>query len=116
MLQHHSLEDSDKDRFISNEMKIMNNYDSRERYAKALIDSFNSAKDKNIFSVLKSDDDEGNSGHKSVKDLAMLLKSGVSIEQISGNDIIEISAFSPSPYEAALICKYRCRSVQKIKP
>ena len=36
-------------------------------------------------------------------DLAMQLKNIASVEQILGIDIIEISAESPSPYEAALI-------------
>ena len=43
------LHDLALDRFISNEIEIMNNYDTRERNAKALIDSFNISKEKKSF-------------------------------------------------------------------
>ena len=91
------------DRFIANEIEIMNNYDTRERNAKALIDSFNNSKEKNLFKVLKSEDNKGINGHKSLQTLTAKLEKIVSAEQIKGIDIVEISAESPSPYEAALI-------------
>ena len=91
------------DRFIANEIEVVNNYDTREKYAKALIDSFNNSKEKNLFKVIKSEEDKGLSKLKSLKDITEILKGVVSTEQISGLDLIEISAFSPSPYEAALI-------------
>jgi len=40
---------------------------------------------------------------KSLKDITEILKDVVSAEQLSGLDLVEISAESPSPYEAALI-------------
>ncbi|MCH7724706.1 MAG: polysaccharide biosynthesis tyrosine autokinase [Bacteroidetes bacterium] len=91
------------DRFIENEIEVMNNYDTRERYAIALIDSFNNSKEKNLFKVLKSEDGKGINGHKSLQTIAELLEDIVSVEQINGIDIVEISAESPNPYEAALI-------------
>ena len=90
-------------RFISNEIKVINNYDSRERYAKALIDSFDNTKDKNLFKLLKDEDGNGINGHKTIKDIAELLGDVVSAEQADGVDVVEISAESQSPYEAALI-------------
>ena len=91
------------DRFISNEIEIINNYDSRERCASALIDSFDNAKDKSLFSELKAEPGSGTNGHLDKRDIIELLKNVVKAEQVSGLDIIEISAESPSPYEAALI-------------
>jgi tyrosine-protein kinase Etk/Wzc len=91
------------DRFIANEIEIMNNYDTREMNAKALIDSFNNLKDKSLFNVLKSQDGEGVNGHKSLQTITELLEDIVSEEQVKGIDIVEISAESPIPYEAALI-------------
>ena len=91
------------DRFIANEIEVMNNYDTREKYAKALIDSFNNSKEKNLFKVIKSEEDKGLSKLKSLKDITEILKDVVSAEQLSGLDLVEISAESPSPYEAALI-------------
>ncbi len=91
------------DRFIANEIEIMYNYDTRERNAKALIDSFNNSKEKNLFNVLKSEDNKGINGHKTLQTITEELKNIVSVEQIKGIDIVEISAESPIPYEAALI-------------
>jgi tyrosine-protein kinase Etk/Wzc len=91
------------DRFIANEIEIMNNYDTREMNAKALIDSFNNSKDKSLFSVLKSQDGEGVNGHKSLQTITELLEDIVTEEQVKGIDIVEISAESPIPYEAALL-------------
>ena len=94
---------AENDRFIANEIELINNYDTREKYAKALIDSFNNSKEKNLFKVLKSEEDTGSIGHKPLKDIAGILKNVISAEQLSGLDLVEISASSPSPYEAALI-------------
>ena len=55
------------------------------------------------FKVLKAKDGKGINGHKTVKDLTELLKYIVSADQKEGLDVVEISAESPSPYEAALI-------------
>src|ERR1035438_10501436 len=39
----------ESDRFIANEIEVIENFDTRERVAKALIDTIENAKDKNIF-------------------------------------------------------------------
>ncbi len=93
------------DRFIANEIGIINKYDTREKVAKALIDSFNVSIDKTRFSVIKSNDPNVINGHKNLEDLSMALKNIVSAEQTTGTDEIEISAESPSPFEAALIAR-----------
>ncbi len=94
---------SSSDRFVSNEIEIINNFDSKERCAAALIDSFNNTKDKTLFSELRAEPGSGTNGHRDKEDIIRLLKDVVKVEQLSGLDIIEISAESPSPYEAALI-------------
>ena len=104
------------DRFIANELEVITNYDTRERYAKALIDSFNNAKDKNLFAVLKDEDGTGVDGHKTVKQITELLKYNVSAEQKEGMDVVEISAESPSPYEAALIANTCANQYKAGKP
>ena len=91
------------DRFISNEIEVIENYDTRERYAKALIDSFDNSNNKNLFPILKSEDNKGVNRHKTLVQIIDLLKDKVSVQQKEGMDIVEISAESPSPYEAALI-------------
>ena len=92
------------DRFIANELEVMKNYDTRERYADALIDSFEAnTKEDSLFSVVKSEDSSNVNGHKNLKELTEKLKNVVTAEQLSGLDIVEIKAESPSPYEAALI-------------
>ena len=97
------ISDLGSDRFIANETEIITNYDTRERYAKALIDSFDNTKDKSLFAILKSEKKANLNGHKPVKDIAEFLKNIISVGQKEGMDMIEISAESPSPYEAALI-------------
>ena len=91
------------DRFIANEIEVINNYDTREKYAQALIDSFSIAKVKDVFIILKSEEDKGLGKLRSLRDITALLKDVVSAEQLSGLDLVEISASSPSPHEAALI-------------
>jgi len=91
------------DRYIANEIGIINNYSTREKVAAALIDSFENSKSKDPFYLIKAKKDEGINGHKSVKDLADLLKNVIVVEQSPGTDVIEVSAESRSPYEAALI-------------
>jgi tyrosine-protein kinase Etk/Wzc len=91
------------DRYIANEIEIIKDYRATEKVARTLIDSFDNAKNKNLFYLLKSEENKGINGHKSVNDLTALLKDVVTVEQFPETDIIEISAESPSPFEAALI-------------
>ncbi len=90
------------DRFIANEIEIIKSYNTRERVAAALLDSVKRIKKENFFLILdqkkKSPDNI-----LPVSELAALLISNSEINQKRGLDIIEITAESPSPYEAALI-------------
>ena len=62
------------DRFIANEIEVINNYDTRERVAKALIDSFENSKTKDHFKLLKSKEGKGINGHKTIKEITKLLE------------------------------------------
>ena len=106
-----SLED---DRFIANELEVITNHDTRVRYAKALIDSFNTSKDKNYFTVIKDLDGKGINGHKTAKQLAELLKYIVLAEQRPGMDVVDLTAESPSAYEASLIANTCANQYKKI--
>lgn len=105
--------DFGSDRFIANEIEIMRTFSTRERVAQALIDSFKTNNDHNMYYVLldhKLDFTNKEKGILDVEDLAEVLKSVISIDQKRGLDIIEITAESPSPREAALIAN--CYSQQ----
>jgi tyrosine-protein kinase Etk/Wzc len=93
------------DRFIANEIEIMRSFTARQMVAVTLIDSFYRDTNKSRYFVLqdkKEHKDNSDDNVKSADDLASTL-SDVSIDQKRGLDIIEISALSPSPFEAALI-------------
>src|ERR1035437_7697963 len=85
------------DRFIANEIEVIENFDTRERVAKALIDTIENAKNKNIFNLLSlKENEKGINGHKTLIDISGLLMTKVKTEQKSGMDIVEISVESPS--------------------
>jgi len=94
------------DRFISNEIETMKNITIREQVAKKIKESFKVVDQKEKFSLILDIrdyfDDNGDS-LKSTKSLADLLMKRVDIKQKEGLDFIEVTAESPSPYEAALI-------------
>jgi polysaccharide biosynthesis transport protein len=92
------------DRFIANEIEILKSYNLRNRVAAALIDSFKAIGSQDSFYIVLSHDFNENK-KKILADhrIAELLDKIVTIEQKRGLDIIDISAESPSPYEAALI-------------
>jgi len=93
------------DRFIANEIEVMTSYTTREKVASALIDSFYNNPIPELYSeILNTDIDlfETPSSPKSIINLSNDL-AGISIDQKRGLDIVEISAESPSPFEAALI-------------
>ncbi len=91
------------DRFIANEIEIIKSYTNRERVAVAIIDSFRTSKNKNKYYLVLNHSWGEKVGLKSVDSLVILLDKKVSVEQKRGLDIIDITAESPSPYEAALI-------------
>ena len=91
------------DRFIANEIEIIKSYTNREKVAEALTDTFKTANDKDKF-YLVLQHSWGEEAHLlSVDSLAELLDKKVSVQQKRGLDIVDITAESPSPYEAALI-------------
>jgi tyrosine-protein kinase Etk/Wzc len=92
------------DRFIANEIEIMRSFTARQLVAVTLIDSFYRDPIKKKYSILldKKSNEDNENNIKSADALAITL-SDVAIDQKRGLDIIEISALSPSPYEAALI-------------
>ncbi len=93
------------DRFIANEIEIMRSFTARQMVAVTLIDSFYRDTDKSRYFILKDKKESEIKSENNVKSsdaLAMSL-SDVAIDQKRGLDIIEISALSPSPFEATLI-------------
>lgn len=114
------------DRFIANEIEIMKSYTIRENVAYSLRKSFQAgAKDSfylvlnkdlrnpNRFAFFQSDKEVAFNKLSEVPyrpdtllrndDIAALLSKTISIDQKRGLDIVEISAESPSPYEAAIM-------------
>ena len=91
------------DRFTAMEIEIINSYDTREKVAEALIDTFNLSKNKSIFNLLKSNNENSVDGHLNLEELTGLLEDISTVQQVNGIDVIQISVESPSAKEAALI-------------
>jgi len=99
------------DRFIANEIKIIQNFNTRKNIAIALIDSFNNSSNKDLFNIVK---DESGQGHKTSEHIAGILGGALSTEQVPGVDVILISAQSTSSFEAALIANTCATEYQKV--
>ncbi len=98
------FQDYGSDRFIANEIEILKSNNLRTRVAEALIDSFQTEGSKDSFYIILShdfSDKKENLLHEN--EIVKLLDKDVIVEQKRGLDIVDISAESPSPYEAALI-------------
>ncbi len=91
------------DRFIANEIEIIKSYTNRERVAEAIVDSFAVSKNRDKFYLVVNHEVSVKEVVKSIPELVKLLDNKVTVEQKRGLDIIDITAQSPSPYEAALI-------------
>lgn len=95
------------DRFIANEIEILKSYMIRERVAEALLDSFQIHKNNYDFFIVFSESNRFNGENDKEllpkSSIAGKLANAISIEQKRGLDIVEISAESLSPIEAALI-------------
>jgi polysaccharide biosynthesis transport protein len=93
------------DRFIANEIEVMKSYTTRDKVATALIDSFYTNPVTSKYYILLNNYVDLFDSPNSPKTVTSLTKSleGISIEQKRGLDIVEITAQSPSPFEAALI-------------
>lgn len=98
---------SSTDRYIANEIAVMENRTIRELVAQEVIDSFKQINQENMFDLVFYDDnslfDDEEKTLRSYKSLAGVFLSSVEIEQKDGLDFIEISVESPTPVEAALI-------------
>ncbi len=93
----------DLDRLIANEIDVMENYGTREKVAKALVDSIKNLKDKDSFPLLTTVNYDDYNKHQLINKIAEILKDHIKAEQKEGMDIVEISAESGSSNEAALI-------------
>lgn len=93
------------DRFIANEIEILESYRTRQMVALALIDSFYRDTDKERYYVLIDQELKEQGSGINLKPISTLIPelSSLKIDQKRGLDIVEITASSPSPYEAALI-------------
>ncbi len=94
------------DRFISTEIEIMKSYTIRDNVAEALIKSYKGSDKPGEFYLILDHSKfiKGTSPKLLSPDkISKLLTGDVQIEQKRGIDIVDISADSPSPYEAALI-------------
>ena len=102
------------DKFIKNEIMTITDFSIREKIAEVLIDSFKNTRNKNLFYLVKSEDGGRNNGHKPIMELAGLLGSAISADQIQETDMITISAESPSPLETAIIVNTCALEYQKL--
>lgn len=109
------FQDFGSDRFIANEIEILKSYNLRSRVAKALIDSFyhRSAGD-SFYMILNHDFSDQKGTLLDISRIARVLENSVTIEQKRGLDIIDISAESPSPFEAALIANNYAREYKNL--
>lgn len=100
------FQDFGNDRFLANEIEVLKTFNTRERVARSLVDTYNDVASKDSFYLLldfSSAFQETKARLLSVEDIAERLSSAVSIDQKRGLDIIEISAESPSSFEAVLV-------------
>lgn len=104
----------DIDRFIANEIQIIQKYNTRKNIAQALIDSFNTAENLDMFHLIKADESNNTRNHKSLEHITGILANVVSAKQVPGVDIISITAQSTSAYEAALIANVAALEYQKV--
>ncbi len=102
------------DRFIANEIKVLQNFNTRKNIALALIDSFNNTANKALFKLVRAEDDQNSNLPKTPEHLAGVLGGSISAEQVPGVDVLMISAQSPSAYEAALIANTSAHEYQKV--
>jgi tyrosine-protein kinase Etk/Wzc len=111
------FQDFGQDRFVMNEIEVLKSYRVRYKVAQLLADSAQLNKFKGIFSSILVEQIGINTKNyklKSAQDIASTLVRNVTIDQKRGLDIIEISAESISPVEAALIVNCYAKSYHEI--
>ncbi len=100
------------DRYITSEMGIISNFATRLKIAKALVDSFEVSRNKDMLPLISQR--KGSYSHKSVEQIAGLLGGVIIVEQNQGTDVVFIAAESRSPFEAALVANCTAKEYQKI--
>ncbi len=110
--------DFGNDRFIANELEILQSYRLREMVANAIIDSFNTINEPDSFyniydRSLDFDEDSGPNKLKTIPDLVEMLED-TKIEQNRGLDIVTISYESHSAFEARLIANTYAKAYEKL--
>jgi len=111
------FQDFGSDRFIANEIEVLKSYKVREITANALIDSFKAMNQPDSFKVLlQSSSQLSNNAPRLLHadEIAELLSKKINIEQKRGLDIVEISAESPSPFEASLIANLYAKAYKTL--
>lgn len=92
--------------FIANEIETITNITIREKVAQVILDSVKTFNKVNDLDLMLRDDgffESKKNKLRSAKSAANVLLQNVEIIQKNGLDFMEISAESPSPYEAALM-------------
>ncbi len=102
------------DRYISNEIGVITNYNTRARVAKSLMNKIKTTDLNSLSLLVEKDKSTGTAALKSTDDIAYILKVKVKVEQEPDMDAIDITALSPSPMEAALIANTYAEEYQKI--
>jgi len=108
--------DFGSDRFIANEIAILQSRRLREIVAKSLIDSVNSTNYPDSFFVLFNQgfDMEDDEFELKTSFEIMELLDKIKIEQKRGLDIVEISVESPKPFEAKMIANCYANSYEEL--
>ena len=104
--------DITNDRYIISEIGIISNYATRLKIAKALVDSFEVSRNKDMLPLISQQ--KGSLSHKSVEQIAGMLGGVIMIEQNEGTDVVFITAQSRSPIEAALVANCTAKEYQRI--
>ncbi len=104
------------DRFIANEIQVLESYRLREMVAGSLADTFNSVNDFSKFYHIVDDGTGFEDTPPKLKSTDNIIKTlgSVKIEQKRGLDIVDITFESPSPYEAALIANEYANAYERI--
>lgn len=104
------------DRFIANEIEILQSYRMKEIVAEALIDTFNQVAVIDSFALIVNKESNFEDVVPGIKPKRSIIAAlgVVEIEQKRGLDIVDITVESPSPYEAKLIANTYAESYEKL--
>ena len=115
------LQATGEDRFIANELEILKSYRLRAMISKSIIDSFYLSDKKDKFSCILNKSETSWNSEISKKfipygkdTLPFIISDFYEATQKRGLDIVEITAKSQSPYEAALLSRIIAKSYFKL--